>query len=206
MNQTQKILSIMAIATLVAIGVYIFVFLQVRKASHETAEAEQMIQDELEKRDKQDSIRNLFIETEESRKELSTRVATKSSLVGFFEELEVLASEAEVEMSLSRIQENIELDQVIPKQAPDSKEKPKPRNHPSANYLEWMKMDIEASGTWEATYRFLTLIELIPYHIELSDIKFEQERLVNPAADGLEMSPGNWRLNFTIKMLQQKEE
>lgn len=206
MNQTQKILLIMIIATLTVVGAYAFVFYQVRKASRETSEAEQLIQKEHEKQGKQNSARHLFDETAEGRKELDSRIATKGSLVGFFEELEVLAKEAGVEMEIAKIEENIELDQVIPEAKEDDKEKPKPKAHPAAKDLEWMQMDIEANGPWEATYRFLTFIELLPHHIKLSQVRFDQGRIEESQTGELMAPLGDWRLTFTAKMLQQKEK
>lgn len=202
MNQAKKILSIMTVATLVVVGAYVFVFLQVRKASRETAAAEQMIQEELEKRSKEDSISNLFAATEEEREELYLRVATKGALVGFFEEIEVLATEAEVDMRIARIEENVELDQVVPKTSGD--ERPKPRAHPAAKDIEWMRMDIEAHGSWENAYKFLSFLELLPYHTELYDIRLVEETSnVTSEEEGPILN--NWRLTLSIKLLQQKE-
>lgn len=205
MDKTKKTLLTMLLISLAVAGGYTFVFLQVREASRKAAEIDHEIESEQERLGKENSLRTLFQNTEKEREELLSKVVSQNKLVGFFEELEELAGEAGVEMEVTRIEEHVELDQVVPKELLDDEEKkPKPRPHPAASDIEWLKMNIETKGSWDNSFRFLSFIELLPYHVQLFDVRLAQE---GSGSDSMEDGEEKgWRLTLTAKVLRQKEK
>lgn len=211
MSQTKKILLIILTMTLAAFGAYAFVFLKVREASTSTDEIGREIEEVLQKQRHAESQRGLFESTEKKRTELFQRLPSRGVLDGFFEELEALAREAEVGMKTGHIVEGVALDQIVPKAEEGSDEKPKPKANPASSELEWLSVDMQATGSWESVYRFLSFVELLPYHISLSNIKISQGKITESSSssdeDGtIKLPSGNWELTLTAKILLQKEK
>lgn len=81
---------------------------------------------------------------------------TKDEEVRFIENIESLARENKLEVEISSI--NIEKDQNIQKDG-----------------LEYLVIKVNTRGSWEGTYKFFGLIEMMPYHIFINKFSISKQ-------------------------------
>lgn len=214
MHSARNTLIPATIALLLSIGVYVYVFLEVQRSGNEAQTIEQQIEAEYEKARRREAVRETLEETALEREALESRLAKDTTLVIFFEDLEALADEAGVETDFARISENVELDPITPEATPEGGER-KPVRDPASELLEWLQLDITATGTWTEVYRFLSFIELLPYETTQNNIRLqaspsqqteavinEEGEVVSPALSG----ENEWKLSFTMRVLKLKSE
>lgn len=212
MHSARNTLIPATIALFLSAGAYVYIFLQVSNAGSEVKSIEQKIDAEHEKARRREAVRTTLEDTEGERVELETRLVKDSTLVGFFETLEVLALEAGVQTEISRISENIELDPITPN-AQDGGDT-KPVQDPASGSLEWLQLDIKATGSWPQIYKVLSLVELLPYEIRHSNIRLKQlitanETVINESGEQVGVSrsaPDVWELSFTLRVLKLKTQ
>ena len=210
MHYARNTLIPATIALLLSAGVYAYVFLEVQKSGSEIQSIEQRIDAEHEKARRREAVRTTLEDTAKEREELESRLVKDTSLVVFFEDLEALAGEAGVEIDIARISENVELDLIVPEVGEGES---KPVRDPASDLLEWLQLDITATGTWAEAYRFLSFVELLPYETTQSNIRLQvnpalqTEAVINEA--GEEVSPSvsqgsTWDLSFALRVLKLK--
>ncbi len=91
---------------------------------------------------------------------------TKDQEVVFIENLESFAKDNKLDVEISSI--NIEKDQVLAK-----------------NNLVYLVVKINIKGSWEGIYRFLNLVEMLPYHIFINKFSISKpEDLKNKILKG----------------------
>ncbi|MEX0933387.1 MAG: hypothetical protein WDZ74_01400 [Candidatus Paceibacterota bacterium] len=214
MHNARNTLIPATIALFLSIGVYAYVFLEVRKSGSEIQSIEQRIDAEYEKARRREAVHETLEETAKERDELESRLVKDTSLVVFFEDLESLGREAGVETEIARISENIELDPIVPEATPEGGET-KPVRDPATELLEWLQLDIAATGTWTEVYRFLSFVELLPYETRENNIRLQALPATQTKAvvgeDGEVTQPsvssgGMWELSFTMRVLKLKGE
>jgi len=214
MHSARNTFIVVFIAFLISLGGYIFIFTEVRSAGKESTIIEQRIEQEHEKTKKRDAVRTMLESTEADRMELESRLVTENTLVNFFEDMEGLSDAAKVKMEIAGIVEKVELDPVLPKSTEEGEEN-KPTKNPASGLLEWLQLEINATGSWSEVYRFLTLVELLPYETTLSNVRFEMntkatEQIITNE-DGEEVSvpaptTDSWKISFTLKVLELKTQ
>jgi len=214
MHSARNTLIPVTIALLLSIGVYAYIFLEVRDSGSEIQSIEQRIDAEHEKARRREAVRTTLENTAEEREELESRLVKDTTLVVFFEDLESLAREVSVETEIAQISENVELDLVVPEKTPEGGES-KPVQDPASELLEWLQLDITATGTWAEVYRFLSFVELLPYETTQNNIRLQSkpapqtETVINEEGEAVSTpvsSEDTWELSFTIRVLKLKEE
>lgn len=214
MHSARNTLIPAIIALFLSIGVYVYVFLEVQKSGRETQSIEQRIDAEHEKARRREAVRDTLEETALEREELESRLVKDTTLVVFFEDLEALAREAGVETDFARISENVELDPIVPEATAEGGAG-KPARDPASDLLEWLQLDIAATGTWSEVYRFLSFVELLPYETTQNNIRLQASPVVQTEAvvdEGGEVisptvsSENMWELSFTMRVLKLKTE
>jgi hypothetical protein len=213
MHNARNTLIPATLALLLSVGVYVYIFFQVNNAGREVDSIEQKIEAEHEKTRRRDAVRTTLEDTEDDRVELESRLLKDATLVSFFETLETLAFEAGVKTEIGRISENVELDLIIPDPTEEGADT-KPVRNPASDSLEWLQLDIKATGTWSQVYRFLSYIELLPYETQQSNVRLQTiatPSIVELDEEGEPVSlasfdPDSWELTFTLKALKIKTQ
>jgi hypothetical protein len=211
MHNARNTLIPTAIALLLSIGVYVYIFDQVVTAGREVKTIEQKIDAEHEKARRRDAVRTTLENTEAERRELESRLLEDSTLVSFFETLEALAEEAGVLLEIGQISESVELDFIAPP-ATGEEANTKPVSDPASESLEWLGLDIKATGSWSQVYQFLSFVELLPYetresNIHLRAITTSGGTVTNEEGDVVAMPVSeSWELSFTLKVLKLKAQ
>ncbi|MCH7529597.1 hypothetical protein IIB50_00550 [Patescibacteria group bacterium] len=153
---TIQFLTIATGLAVVSIVVYTLLFLEIKEKNREAS----LIASELDleaKRDKRlRSIQNIVRDTEQQREQLNIYFVNEDSVVTFIETIEALGgkSGAEVEIVSVNIEE---------------------RNTEEGN-SEFLRLTFSATGTWNEVFYLFSLVELLPYKIEIKRASFESRK------------------------------
>lgn len=182
--KTKPKIIINGVLLVLSIGVYLVFWYGTDNLVSET----KAIQDNLLQSDagekKIETIRRLFSERSSDVEAVRGYVLSEDDIVGFIEELENLSRRAGVEGEIQAVSAG---------------------NYPGVDASKWESLNVVVSstGSWEATYRFLSLLESLSYRSELRQATIE--RIEREGSEG-EEAPGEilWQGDFTLAVLKNK--
>lgn len=195
--------------SLVAVGVYAYLFLGLRDTAQEHAQITAELEQEEQKQERRGSVSAILEDTEEERAELESIFVTEETIVDFFEEFEVLRGEAGVEAEIDQVREDIELEieeDDEGEKGEEGEEGDDGDDNESAvqEILSYVEMDVSAEGSWGEVFRFLSLIETMPYAMELRNVHISENEAPQSSTDeegGPVPTSSTWDLAFTIRVL-----
>lgn len=211
MKITRNALIFSAVTCLLALGAYAFIFLQAKATAQEHAQIAAEIEREEQKQEQFGSVSEILSSTKEEREELGSVFVTDETFVDFFEEFEVLRTEAGVEASIDQVREEIALDLEEEEEEGEDEDSDdqESSNVSAAEILEYAELDVSVEGRWENVFRFLSLIETMPYAMELRNVhtrelESQQPQTENEDGETVDQTPSRWSLTFTIRVLKYK--
>lgn len=157
-------------------GVYYQLFGVVRAKNERIATIEDNIKTIADKDANLKSIKGLVVDTEESRAAINTFVIPQNGEVDFLEDIERLARQTSVDLSIVTVEER---DEVLE----------------TSSSLDSLHLHLEARGTWPAVFQFLRLMELLPLRSVVGDTQVEFL-----AAE--KKSDAKWRVSMKIGVLK----
>lgn len=120
------------------------------------------------------SAKKVLADTELERREILRRFVPKDSEVSFISEIESLAREAGAEPKVESVA-------VEPAES-------------RSDVRETLRMKVELVGSWDASFRFLRLLESSDYDIRIDNARIGKERVIVNGKPG----PTRWVGNFDI--------
>lgn len=177
-THTRKIVVLLAILALAGTaGLYgAFVIIKNNSAKASRLEAQAAEAEASKARDA--ALANLLEEIRPERTALEFRYVSSDGTVGFIESLESLATSNH----LSRTVGSVKLEPG------DEKDK-------APEGYEWLRLNLTTDGGWEDTYRFLELLESLPYKMSIDAASLN----VSKQEKGLA-----WEGRYFLSVLKQK--
>jgi hypothetical protein len=174
-----------------AVGYYVL-FNSIKKKNILIADASLGSQELEAQKSSVKAIQNVLKGSEAEVALIESYFVSEDGAVDFIEYLEGLGREALVNLSIQSVEENKDSVRV-----PEKSE---------------LKFKIAVQGSWRSVYRFLHILEKIPYHVDISfvdikkggaDIQFDQGVL---PVEGIKKvsSDGSWRGDFDFSILTNK--
>ena len=171
-NNSQKTqFSYSIIFFLVSFSVFLFLYFKVDNTERLSAQKLKEWRVESARRNEIKSLENLMKENENERVSIETHFAQSSNPVPFLDTIEKLAGSVNVKSEVSSVDIAKEGDALI--------------------------IGMNATGTFEALYKFLTLLENSPYGLEFLSMDVQ----TNIGYDTSSKQTGDWSAVFKIKLL-----
>lgn len=170
-GKTIKLFAIAIILVMAAISVYGMAILKIRKNVSETANLGSSIAAESQKEASIESIKNILRNTAAEREKVGAYFVSSDNIVDFLEKIELLGEKSGVNLSFDSVD--------IP---PDEK--------------SILRVRIGTEGKWEDTFYFLSLIENLPFKIEL-----EKSSVIKTVKTVSNVKVSYWRGDFTVRLL-----
>lgn len=170
-KKTLKLFLVAVILALVAISAYGVAVWEIRKNLSEAADLSSSIAAESQKEAGIESTRNILRNTAAEREKIESYFVSSDNIVDFLEKIELLGKKSGVVLSFDSVD--------IP-----SDEK---------NVL---RVRANTKGNWENTFYFLSLIENLPFKIEL-----EKSSIIKIVEVVSNVKTFYWRGDFTIKLV-----
>lgn len=172
------ILLCFAIVDIAALGVYVSLFIAVKEKNERIAASEENIKAIADKDSNLRSVKNLVLDTSETRAKINTFMIPQGGEVDFLEEIEALGRIAGVSLEVVSVENE---DGVIE----------------SAADLDSFRLHLEATGGWNSVYRFLRLLEELPVRSVISQARMEY-------IEGEKGIGSYWRAEVHFRALKNK--
>lgn len=169
--KTVRLFAVAIVLVVVGILAYGVIVWDIRKNIDEADGLSMNIAAESQKEANIESIRNIFRGTAEERGKIDSYFVSSDNIVDFLEKIEFLGKKSGVSLSFDSVD--------IP-----SEEK---------NIL---RVRVGTEGSWEDTFYFLSLVENLPFKIEL-----EKSSIVKMTRIVSNIKTSYWRGDFTVKLL-----
>ncbi len=175
-SSTKKLCIILAIIIVVVIGIYYGLFTIIHHTADTIAENELKVQEKMEQDKNDRSLKSFIMESGADIDRLESRIIPSDGVVAFIEKVESYGRKSGAVVSIVSVDA-----------------KPVPTN-PEA--FESLVLNVSARGSWDATYRFLSMLENFPYKMTISDVVLSEER--NASSTSL------WNGGYIIHVLKRK--
>lgn len=175
--KTLQFIVFSAIIALAALAVYMFILLDIRDKNRSVS----LILNEADIEALQDlrlrSIQKIVKDTEEQRGQINIYFVGDDEIVKFIETVELLGvlADADVEINSVNIEER--------------------RREEGEENDEFLQLTFSATGEWNEVFYFFSLVELLPYNIEVKRASFES---------GSKEKSGIWNGSFGITVAKSK--
>jgi len=175
-QSTKKLLYVSVFAALLVVFLCGILFFQINKSQRLIEQYKEKISNRVNKAERLRSANHLLQNTKEERAKLPSYFVSGEDTVEFIEFIDSLGAESEVSM-------NVESVKLV-----DGEEK-----DPYAD----LHMSVSAQGDWDSIFRFLSLLELMPYNVDIRDV------MINGNLKG-ERKGSNWsgKISFVVSKLE----
>ncbi len=170
-KKTVRLFWVAVILVLVAISAYTAVVWKIRKNISEAADLSLSIATESQKEAGIESTRNVLRSTAAEREKIDSYFVSSDNIVDFLEKIELLGKKSGVTLSFDSVD--------IP-----SDEK------------SILRVRVGTKGSWESTFYFLSLVENLPFKIEI-----EKSSIIKTVEVVSNVKTSYWRGDFTIKLV-----
>jgi len=188
LKKIRKITAVFIIAlafNFAVLGLYVFVFLQIRQKNVNIAELSDAISRQIEQQDILRATKEKVAQTSAEREKLDQYFIDKDGVVPFLNSLQSLG----VSNGLS-----VKLSAVTIEPSPVSKD-----------IFEVVKISVEALGSWTDAYRFLSLVELMPLNVSIIRADLNKNTEIKPSVGAKSQTRNfSWRLSLDIGILKLK--
>lgn len=177
-TQTLKILIILSILSLGALFGYWYFYKTIVAIKADTLS---MQEDSAEKQGQDihlQSVKQLLVDSTADRAEAARYVVGQDAVVSFIKTIEGLAKS----QGLSVRTTGVSVFELAT----------------SSKLYENVRLDVETSGSWQRNYRFLTLIESLPYKLIFNRVEFRLNE------ENGKTKTTSWKGNFEIVALKEK--
>ncbi len=178
-NSTKRIATVFAIITVcivIAVGVLIFL---IRYNTHQLAQYELDIREQKDTEETNESMTKLLRTEGESIGKLQNRIVAKEGTISVIEFIESLARGQGLAIQVSGVREE--------------------EFEPNKEMYEYLNLTLSAQGSWAGMYRFLAILENLPYKTVLSSA------VLGASNEGLVYQTKSlWNGNFSISILKYK--
>ena len=169
-HNNKKSIVIFSTFLIISCFVFIFLFMKIQKNNTSAEEAEIKWQTEANQRQEITSLDNLLKNISDEKTELESHFAQGSDIVPFLNNIEELGTEAKVVAQVSSV---------------DTSQK-----------NMGLVLSMKATGSFEAIYKFITLLENSPYTLEFISVNIEKD-----AGDVTSTSMNSWTAILKFKLL-----
>ena len=162
---TKKIFSLVVFINIFFIIAALFLFVTIRTKNRSISSKQNSIESILKADDQLVVLQSSLEETKKDRAKLETFLVDKETIATFLEYIEALGKTAGVKASVASLSEDT-------------------RFPVSGSEVPVLRLVLNASGSWQAVYRYLNLLQNLPYREEISSVTLRNETGATYGADG----------------------
>lgn len=171
------------IAVLVACGLWYGLFIVIKNSVTDISIFEAKADEASQYQDRNRALHILLKDIQPDLDKLSSRLVASEGAVPFIDTIETLARETGLAITTQSISQA---------QAPEG-----------ADTFERLQLVLSTDGSWSSTYKFLTLLETLPYKITLKSTSFTRED-AGTATVSTSTKAKNWKSSFIVDVLKHK--
>lgn len=169
----KKLMFISGVFLILSLAGFFVLYSKIKSNTEVSEKALRDLQIEAYRREKMDSLAGLVKKISKERGEIDSHFVRSSDVVPFLDKVESLAKQSFVDRA---VVSTIDV-------SPDKSS---------------LVMGVQASGSFESLYKFLSLLENSPYELSFSSVNFRTES--SPETDSQGVLP-SWSATFKIKLL-----
>lgn len=154
-KKTKKLFLTFLVLSVFGLAFDITVFFVIKQRTEAVSIAENQLALAAEKANSLKSVKALMDDTAERRAKVGTFFIKDDKVVDFLDSLDTLGTQNGVKLAINSVAV-----------APLSKT--------SSSYLEQLNIKVQVEGSWSNVYRFLTLLETMPYKVSWGRVGFDQ--------------------------------
>lgn len=177
-KKTKRNIVFMTIIVITAIVAYVVFFIGIKNKNENISLIVNKIDSFIEKETKLKSVKKIIEDTESTRRELDTYFVTDNGIVDFIENIEALAEEVEINAEVLSVDIN-----------------------DNNKISETLLLSLEVEGLWSSLFYFISLIEELPFKIDVSKVDIEAVYTNTNKSK----TSGSWKgtLNFSVLKLKE---
>ena len=190
---TQKRTLSLIILNILIAALYWFVFLSIQWIQQETTDTLSFAETDLQRDETFRSIETIITNSSSELNLIESYFVSQNGVVDFIESVERLATLSEIDVTINFI---------------DVENASSPSSEKSAEFYEMLHIKMITEGTWHDTVHFLSLLENVPYKVDIQRTSFvfvpQSENALSFSSSG---SGDNrtWRGNFDFTVLKLRE-
>lgn len=173
------------IATLIAGGVYAYVYRTVEHSTEQTNAALEEVIREQYRKDHEKSVTELLKHTEGDRTKIATFFVPDDRVVEFIEHIEGIGPMAQAEINLGSINAD-DLTAAAP------------------GTIGHINAHIDGRGSWSSVMKALKLIENLPYQVRINNLRLDASGLEEGSKTSESARASSWRIGFDVNVLSIK--
>ncbi|MBT3282845.1 hypothetical protein HON59_01515 [bacterium] len=176
---TKQVLTFTAILAIVSVTFYVLFFNNIKEKNNTISAIVNDVDIAVQKETKLKSVKNIIKDTADGREKIDTYFIKDDEIINFIGEVEKIGRDIGVEV------------EIISVSIGDSKLQ-------QDNVSELLNLDLEAEGSWSRVFRFLTLVEKMPFKVNISTINLEAIY----EGESKKYSSGIWKGFFSINAIK----
>ncbi|MFA6338605.1 MAG: hypothetical protein WCW87_00900 [Candidatus Paceibacterota bacterium] len=151
-SSTKKILFLSGLLALISATLYFFVYYQIQSKYENVFSLKSEVSKVFQNENNSFFLKKAFVDIESERKNINSHILAHENVVDFIQMVETLGKDNNLDISIESVQtEDISnSDDVLP--------------------VENMKIRIKTEGGFENSYRFISLLENIPYKTDFKTV------------------------------------
>lgn len=172
----------MLVCMFISLGLYTALFLGTRFVTNKVTDAKREVNKEESAQHKLEIIQTLLKENENAQKLVDSYILSDTEVVAFIEQLEQLIRRTGIDGKIDAVSAV-------------------PYTGDTSGKWENLRAVISSAGEWSNTYHFLSLLEQLPYRLQIPRVVIEKTKDESTK----EKTPREfWRGEFTLQVLKLK--
>lgn len=177
-KKTKKLFITFLIVCVLGLAFDITVFFVIKRRTEAVSIAENQLALAAEKANSLKSVKVLMDDTAERRVKVDTFFIKDDKVVDFLDSLDTLGTKNGVKLTINSVGVA-------------------PLTKPSSSFLEQLNIKIQVEGSWANVYRFLTLLETMPYKVSWGRVGFDK-------VSGRDSKQSVWQGVFDVSIVKLK--
>jgi Tfp pilus assembly protein PilO len=182
-KKTKNAIIFMTILVIVAVVAYVMFFVSIKNKNENVSLITNEIDIAVEKEVKLKSVKNLVNDIEEDRLKLDTYFIKDDEVVDFIESVEGMAEDADISAEVTAVDIGDYKNNV----------------NQASDMVERLLLSLKVYGKWNDVFHFISLIEKMPFVVNLSNINIG-------AVYSNNKKTSYWQGTFKMSALKLKEE
>lgn len=169
LSKTKKIFIASLVIGLVAVGVYVVLYIVLGNMSAEVSRLNTQSTQQLEQNEQQAATRRIIEDTVNLRNTLDSFFVSSDGVAGFITTIESLATDAQVDLEITTV--NVEENETINNEEGNNDNN---NSNTTAEIFQALQLDMTAQGNWSQVTHFVTLLESLPKKVSIQEVSFEE--------------------------------
>ncbi|MFQ5661916.1 MAG: type 4a pilus biogenesis protein PilO [Candidatus Paceibacteria bacterium] len=184
-SKTKQILLTVIVLVIVAFIAYVIFFLNIKEKNNSISLLTNEVDSVLQKEIKLRSVKQIIKDTKDDRVKLDSYFVADDEIINFIEMIETLGVNSGAEVEVINVSVDTENEKVVNKN----------------KISELLNINFKTEGSFVEMFHFLSMLEKLPFKIEISQVNFNK---VSNEIIGADKSLEPWKGYFNITAVKLK--